>query len=150
LSPAQRVQIKEEQSSNMSTAIHQEIDFETNPQRVYEALLDARQFSAFTGLPAEIEPKAGGAFSCFGGIITGRTVELVPNKRIVQAWRVKIWPEGVYSIVSFALEPKGSGTRLILTHDGFPEPMRAHLNGEMPEGGWHRQYWQPLKNYLGR
>src|SRR5689334_2052830 len=109
----------------MSTAIHQEIDFETNPQRVYEALLDARQFSAFTGLPAEIEPKAGGAFSCFGGIITGRTVELVPNKRIVQAWRVKIWPEGVYSIVSFALEPKGSGTRLILTHDGFPEPMRA-------------------------
>ena len=132
----------------MPTAIHQEVEFNTSPQRVYQALLDAKQFSTFSGAPAEIEPQAGGAFSCFGGIVTGRNVELVPNKRIVQAWRIKIWPEGVYSIVAFELEPKGSGTLLTMAHDGFPEDMRAHLNGEMPEGGWHRQYWEPLKKYL--
>jgi activator of HSP90 ATPase len=90
----------------MSNAIHQEIEFKTNPQRVYEALLDAKQFSTFTGAPAQIEPEAGGEFTCFGGMITGRNVELMPNKRIVQAWRVKIWPEGVYSIVLFELQPK--------------------------------------------
>ena len=132
----------------MPTTIHQEIEFNTSPERVYEALLDAKQFSTFSGAPAEIEPEAGGAFSCFGGMVTGRNVELVPKKRIVQAWRVKIWPEGVYSIVAFELEPKGSGTRLRMAHDGFPEDMRAHLNGEMPDGGWHRQYWEPLKKYL--
>jgi activator of HSP90 ATPase len=132
----------------MANAIHQEIEFKTNPQRVYEVLLDAKQFSAFTGAPAEIEPQAGGEFSCFGGMITGRNVELTPNKRIVQAWRVKVWPEGVYSIVSFELQPRGSGTRLMMTHDGFPDGMRAHLNGEMPDGGWHRQYWEPLQKYL--
>jgi activator of HSP90 ATPase len=132
----------------MSNAIHQEIEFKTNPQRVYEALLDAKQFSIFTGAPAQIEPDAGGAFTCFGGMITGRNVELMPNKRIVQAWRVKIWPEGVYSIVLFELQPKGSGTRLVMTHDGFPDGMRAHLNGEMPDGGWQRQYWEPLQRYL--
>jgi hypothetical protein len=27
--------------------------------------------------------------------------------------------------------------------------MRAHLNGEMPEGGWNRQYLEPLQKYLG-
>jgi activator of HSP90 ATPase len=133
----------------MSEAIHQEIEFGTNPRRVYEALLDAQQFSAFTGAPAQISQEAGGAFSCFGGMITGRNIELIPNERIVQAWRVKVWPAGVYSIVSFELQPKGSGTRLTMTHDAFPDGMRAHLNGEMADGGWHRQYWKPLQKYLG-
>jgi hypothetical protein len=26
--------------------------------------------------------------------------------------------------------------------------MRSHLNGEEANGGWHRQYWEPLKKYL--
>jgi activator of HSP90 ATPase len=132
----------------MSNPIRQEIEFKTNPQRVYDALLDTKQFSAFTGAPAQIDRQAGGAFSCFGGIITGRNIELVPNKRIVQAWRVKLWPEGLYSIVSFELQPDGPKTRVVLTHDGFPPDMREHLNGEGPEGGWHRQYWEPLRKYL--
>ncbi|HEX5281016.1 MAG TPA: SRPBCC family protein [Micropepsaceae bacterium] len=132
----------------MSNAIHQEIEFNASPQRVYTALLDGKQFSAFTGAPAEIESDAGGKFSCFGGMITGRNVELVPNQRIVQAWRVKLWPDGMYSIVSFELQPTGSRTRLMMTHDAFPDGMRAHLNGEMSDGGWHRQYWEPLQKYL--
>src|SRR5262249_59819737 len=119
----------------MSNPIRQEIEFKTNPQRVYDALLDAKQFSAFTGAPAEIDRQVGGAFSCFGGIITGRNIELVPNQRIVQAWRVKVWPEGVYSIVTFELQAQGPGTRLTMEHKGFPDDMRAHLNGEMPDGG---------------
>jgi len=132
----------------MSEPIHQEVDIAASPQGVYEALTDPKQFSAFTGAPAEIDRQAGGAFSCFGGIITGRNIELVPNKRIVQAWRVKIWPDGLYSIVSFELQPDGPRTRVVLTHDGFPPDMRAHLNGEGTDGGWHRQYWEPLRKYL--
>ena len=54
----------------------------------------------------------------------------------------------MYSIVAFELQPHGSGTRLNLTHDGFPEEMRAHLNGDLPDGGWHRHYWEPLAKYL--
>jgi activator of HSP90 ATPase len=134
----------------MSKPIHKEIELKTDPQRVYETLLDSKQFSAFTGgAAAEIQREAGGAFSCFGGMITGRNIELVSNRRIVQAWRVKIWPEGVYSIVTFGLEAQGSTTRLSMDHVGFPEDMRAHLNGEMPEGGWNRQYLEPLQRYLG-
>ncbi len=133
----------------MSTSIHKEVNFKANPQRIYEALLDAKQFSSFSGgAPAEIQREAGGAFSCFGGVITGRNVELVPNQRIVQAWRVKMWPEGMYSIVRFDLEAQGSGTRLTMEHKGFPDEMRAHLNGEMPDGGWNRQYLEPLQKYL--
>ncbi len=88
----------------MTNKIRQEVTFATSSQRVYETLTDAKQFSAFSGEPAEIDAKAGGAFSCFGGMITGRNVELKPGQRIVQAWRAGNWPEGVYSIVKFELE----------------------------------------------
>ena len=46
------------------TSLHQEITFNANPQRIYEALLDSKKFSTFTGLSAEIDPRAGGALQC--------------------------------------------------------------------------------------
>jgi activator of HSP90 ATPase len=128
----------------MSKAIHQEIEFKANPKQVYDALLDAKQFSQLSGgAPAEIDAKAGGAFSCFGGMITGRNVELKSAQRIVQAWRAGNWPEGEYSIAHFELTAHGTGSKLTFEHVGFPEAMREHL-----DGGWHKMYWEPLKKHL--
>jgi uncharacterized protein YndB with AHSA1/START domain len=103
------------------TFLHQEIDLKATPQRIYEVLLDSKQFSAFTGMPAEISREAGGAFSMFGGMIVGRNVELISGQRIVQAWRPASWDPGVYSIVRFELVKNGSQTKLVLDHTGFPE-----------------------------
>jgi activator of HSP90 ATPase len=69
------------------TSIHQEVNFKASPARMYEALLDAKQFSEFTRDRAEIQRQPGGSFQLFGGRIVGRNIELVPNQRIVQAWR---------------------------------------------------------------
>lgn len=125
------------------TFLHQEIDLKVGPQRIYEALLDARQFSAFSGAVAEIDRVAGGAFSMFGGIIVGRNIELVPNQRIVQAWRPKYWGAGVYSVVKFELREQGSQTKVILDHTGFPEGLFASL-----DSGWYERYWEPLKKFF--
>jgi activator of HSP90 ATPase len=130
-------------AADSSTSIHQEVDFKASPARVYEALLDGKQFTAFSGFPAEIDRNAGGAFSSFGGAIVGRNVELVPNHRIVQAWRSNGWPEGAYSIVKFELTEQAGGTRLIMDHRGFPDGQREHL-----EAGWKEHYWEPLAKYL--
>src|ERR1700756_3993733 len=72
--------MKEAQSTGVEgllTYLHQEIDIKASRQRIYEALLDAKQFAAFTGAPAEINRDTGGAFSLFGGLVVGRNVELV-------------------------------------------------------------------------
>jgi activator of HSP90 ATPase len=127
------------------TAIHQEIDFAATPARVYNALLDAKQFGAFSSGSAEIQLEAGGAFTCFDGRISGRNVELVPNRRIVQAWRSNGWPEGIYSIVRFEFKEEGSGTRLVMDQTGFPDGEKDSL-----ESGWKSHYWEPLRKYLGR
>lgn len=126
------------------TSLHQEIELKAAPQRIYEILLDSKQFSAFTGMPATIDSAAGGAFTMFGGMIVGRNVELAPGQRIVQAWRPTHWDPGVYSVVKFELKPQGSGTLLILDHTGFPEGDYDSLFN-----GWGLRYWDPLKKYLG-
>jgi uncharacterized protein YndB with AHSA1/START domain len=129
--------------AGLLTYLHQEIPIKATPQRIYEALLDSKQFAAFTGLAADIDPKAGGAFSMFGGLIVGRNVELVPNQRIVQAWRPANWDPGVYSIVKFELKAHGAGATVVLDHTGFPEGDFSHL-----DPGWYERYWEPLKKYL--
>jgi len=129
----------------MSATIHQVIRFKASAKRIYEALLDAKQFSQFSGgAPAQIDPAVGGPFSCFGGMITGRNIELKPNARIVQAWRAGNWPDGVYSVVRFELTGEGAATTLTLDQSGFPEEQREHL-----DGGWHKMYWEPLQKHLG-
>jgi activator of HSP90 ATPase len=124
----------------MSTAIHHEVVVPDRPDDVYETLLDGARFARVTGAPAEIDRGAGGAFSCFGGMIVGRQVELVPGRRIVQAWRAGNWSPGVYSIVRFDLEADAGGTRIVFDHTGFPDAERDHL-----EAGWWRHYWGPLR-----
>ena len=113
-------------SPGAGTSIHQEVEFDASPvasaraERIYEALLDDKQFSELSGASARIHREAGGAFELLGGRITGRNIELVPNQRIVQAWRLQTWPAGVYSIVRFELTPTESGTRLVFDQTGFP------------------------------
>ena len=67
------------------SSLHYEQDFKGGPERIYGVLTDAKQFAAMTGRAAEIDATEGGPFSLFGGLIVGRNVELVPNRRVVQA-----------------------------------------------------------------
>lgn len=130
-------------AEGLLTYLHQEVEIKASAQRIYDALLDFNQFAAFSGMPAEINREAGGAFSTFGGRIVGRNVELVPNQRIVQAWRPTSWEPGVYSIVKFEFKEHGSQTKVVLDHTGFPEGSFRHL-----DSGWSLRYWDPLRKFL--
>lgn len=146
----------EEEISHTAESIHQEPVFKASRKRLYEVLTDAKQFSKVTQLSAamqsgaslgnratEISHEVGGAFTLFGGHIVGRHIELMPNERIVQAWRVADWNPGVYSIVKFELTEQGSGTKLVFDHAGFPQGKGQHL-----ADGWRANYWEPLEKYL--
>src|SRR6266403_5614049 len=141
--------------SRTAESIHQEAVFKASRMRVYEALIDTKQFDKVIqlsgvmksmppgGKPTEISREVGGAFTLFGGYITGRHVELVPNERIVQAWRVGSWDPGVYSIVKFDLMEQGSGTKIVFDQAGFPKGAAEDL-----AVGWKAHYWEPLEKLL--
>jgi len=129
--------------NDKSIVIRQEFDLTASPQKVYDALLDTKHFTEFSGRPAEINREAGGASSLFKGHIIARNLELVPNQRIVQGWRVVTWPEGAWSIARFDLKPSGTGTHVVFNHIGFPDGLRDHL-----AQGWEDNYWSLLRKYF--
>ncbi len=130
-------------TNDTRTSLHQEVRLSAKPERIYAILLSSTQFAAFSGLAADIDPRVGGAFSMFAGMIGGRNVELVANERIVQAWRPTHWNPGVYSIARFDLKPQGSETIVVLEHKGFPEGDFDHLSS-----GWNLHYWEPLTKFV--
>jgi activator of HSP90 ATPase len=144
--------------SHGAASIRQQVDLAASPHRVYEALLDQDEFDKIVRLsaaaafatragaaPTHIDRKVGGAFSLFGGYITGLTIEMVPDVRVVQVWRAGSWDAGAYSIARFELTRAGSATRLILEHRGFPDDQAAHL-----AAGWHHNYWEPMTKFLAQ
>ena len=141
--------------SHSAEAIHQEPVFQAARQRVFEALTKAEQFEQIVQLsaakrsgalgtePAKISAEVGGAFTLFGGYISGRHLELLPGERIVQAWRTGSWKPGEYSIVRFELKEEGPRTKIIFDHLGFPQGQAEHL-----AAGWKGNYWEPLRKFL--
>jgi activator of HSP90 ATPase len=105
--------------------------------------MDARKHAKFTGDAASISRKVGGKIMAYGGYITGTNLELVSDKKIVQAWHAADWPEGHESRVTFRLAPVKSGTRLTFAHSGVPA---EHY--ESIKQGWIDNYWTPMKAML--
>ena len=144
--------------SHDAEAIRQEVTLDASPQRVYQALTSTKDFDMITRLsdgaallnaagakPTSISAEVGGPFTLFGGYVTGRHLEMLPNERLVQAWRAGSWGLGAFSIGAFYLTAEGGKTKLNFEHRGFP-----HGNGVSLAHGWYAHYWQPLAKYLAQ
>lgn len=130
----------------MCKTIKQRLKFKADPATVYELLADSRKHSAIIGRPAEISRKIGGTFSIGESDVTGINVDLVPARRIVQAWRHRRFPEGIFSMAAVTLEPTADGgTELVLTHRGVPKELIPET-----EQAWRDQYWSRIKAHLDR
>ncbi len=125
--------------------IRQSATFKASAHEVYEALMDSRQHSRFTGDKASISRKVGGKFTAYGGYIEGTNLELTPDQKIVQSWRARDWPEGHFSRVTYSLKEANGGTRLTFTQSGVPDEFYDEIGQ-----GWRDFYWKPMKEMLGK
>jgi activator of HSP90 ATPase len=97
-----------------------------------------------TGGSADIDPRVGGAHSAWDGYITGITLELEPDHRIVQSWRTSEFPaDSPDSRLEITLETVSDGTRLTLRHSEIPTGQGASY-----ESGWVENYFQPMAAYF--
>jgi activator of HSP90 ATPase len=144
--------------SHTAEAIRQEVTLDASPQRVYQALTATKAFDMITRLSdaevllnatgakaTSISTDVGGPFTLFGGYVTGRHLDMLPNERLVQAWRAASWKPHDFSIADFYLTAEGGKTRLNFEHRGFPNGEGAVL-----AHGWHSHYWEPLAKFLAQ
>jgi activator of HSP90 ATPase len=74
----------------------------------------------------------------------GKTLEITPNQRIVQAWWTSEFPEQAPdSHLDVLLEEVPEGTRVTLIHSNMPEDQV-----ESYRQGWEAFYFKPMKEYF--
>lgn len=128
----------------MKTAIiRQKTLIPAAPDEVYEAFMDAKKHSAFTGSKATCDPRVGGEFTAWDGYISGRNLELVKGKKIVQEWVTTDWPKSFPpSRLELTFKKAKVGTEISMIHSNVP----AEQTDDLAEG-WNEFYWKPLKEY---
>jgi uncharacterized protein YndB with AHSA1/START domain len=130
----------------MCKTIKQRVRFKAAPRAVYELLADSKTHSAVTGRTARISRKIGGRFSAAVNGASGLNVDLVPARRIVQAWRNDRFPEGIFSMATFDFSTThDGGTELVLIHRGVPKDLIPET-----ERAWREHYWRRMKAWLER
>lgn len=126
------------------TTIRQKTLIPATPNEVYEAFMDSRKHSEFTGSKATCNPKVGGKFTAWDGYISGRTLELEKGKKILQEWSTTEWPDGhPPSRLELTFNEVKDGTEISMIHSNVP----AEQADDLAEGGTEF-YWKPLKKYF--
>lgn len=123
--------------------IKQIINFKTQPHDIFESLMDSKKHSAFTSSKCSIKRKVGQAFSAYDNYATGKNLQIVKDKKIVQTWRASDWPDKIYSKITFTLTKTKTGTKLAFTQQGVPDNQYKSISK-----GWYDFYWNPMKIYL--
>ena len=124
--------------------IKQKVTFNVTPAQLYEAILDPKIHSKFSGAKATGSMKVGGKFTAWDGYIFGTNLVLEKNKKIVQQWTSTDFPKGHMTEVTFEFLRLAKGTKLVFTHKNVPDE-----NYEDTSQGWKDFYWIPLQTWFG-
>jgi len=109
-----------------------------DPGDVFNALTNKKILEIWTGESAEMEPVAGTEFSLWDGSITGKNLEFIENKKIVQQWY--FGEEEGESVVTLKLHPHRKGTSVELIHTNIPDEAFKNISE-----GWDEDFFGALK-----
>ncbi|MGZ3884226.1 MAG: SRPBCC domain-containing protein [Bacteroidia bacterium] len=121
------------------------ITLPVSADELYKAWLSSKAHTAFTGAEATASSKLNGKFSAWDGYISGKNLELVPGKKIVQSWRTSEFADDAPdSILELSLEEKNKKTTLTLYHHGLQKG-----DAKKYTDGWEDFYFTPMKAHFG-
>jgi activator of HSP90 ATPase len=124
--------------------IRQKVLIPATAVEVYDAFIDPKKHSAFTGSKATCDPRVGGEFTAWDGYISGKNLELERGKKIMQEWKTTDWPsDSPSSRLELTLKETRNGTEISMIHSNVP----VEQADELAEG-WTEFYWKPLKEYF--
>ena len=120
------------------------VRLKAKPEVVFEAWLNSKQHSLFTGSEANISNRIGATFTAWDGYISGKNLEIKGGDTIIQSWRTtEFAPEDPDSKLEIRFEEKDGKTQLTLIHTQIPNGQ-----GDAYKKGWKEFYFQPMKKYF--
>jgi len=116
------------------------------PLEVFRALTSSKIHSEVTGATAKVSARIGAKFTAWDEYITGKNLDIVKGKKLIQEWRTTDWPNESTpsSILEISLKQTTKGTEIRLVHSKIPSKEMA----KDYDKGWHTAYWNPMKTYF--
>ncbi len=111
------------------------------PSDVYSAITNPFTIELWSGYPAEMSTVPGSEFSLWEGDITGKNLEFIADKKVVQEWYFGDQEEK--SIVTITIEPDRENSRVTVEHTNIPD---EEFN-DIAEG-WREYYIEAIISFF--
>ena len=103
------------------------------PADIYSALTNPYTIELWSGYPAEMSEEPGSEFSLWEGDITGRNLEFIKDRKVVQEWYFGDQQEK--SIVTISIFPDKDNSSVTVDHTNIPDDDFADI-----AEGWREYY----------
>ena len=108
--------------------ITQKVIVGASPMDVYQAFIDPKKHSEFTGSKATGKASVGSKFTAWDGYIQGKILELEKGKKIVQEWIATDWPTNASpSIIELTFKIVDGKTEITMVHSEVPVDLEPDL-----------------------
>jgi len=114
-----------------------------SPDELYIALTNAATIQLWSGEPAIMNTEPGSEFSLWDDSISGKNIEFIEGKKIVQQWY--FGDEEAESIVTIKLHPHEEGTSVELRHTNIPDEAYDDI-----VDGWNDVYFASLQEFYDK
>ncbi|MHA4847792.1 SRPBCC domain-containing protein [Flavitalea antarctica] len=111
------------------------------PEEVYNALTNPATIQLWSGEPAEMSTEPGSEFALWDESISGKNLEFIPGKKIVQEWYFGDQEEK--SIVTIIIHDHKQGSSVELRQTNIPDEDFENI-----VEGWNVNYFGSLDEFF--
>ena len=134
----------EEKKAKKLFSIDIEVILYATPEEVFESMTDEKIMQKWIEGACVFQPVVNGKVSLFDGWVSGEVLEFDPGLSLAYTWKPNTWTKKTQaSIVQIEFEENEAGTKMILSHRGFPNEKEAADHRE----GWFSYFIDPLNDY---
>ncbi|HUX97777.1 MAG TPA: SRPBCC domain-containing protein [Bacteroidales bacterium] len=111
------------------------------PADVYSAITNPYTIELWSGYPAEMSTEPGSEFSLWEGDITGKNLEFVQDKKVIQEWY--FGDQAEESIVTISIFPEKENSSVTVEHTNIPDDEFDDI-----AEGWREYYIGAIKDFF--
>ena len=110
------------------------------PSDIYSALTNPYTIELWSGYPSVMPSKAGEEFNMWDGDISGKIIDLVPDRKVVQEWY--FGDREIDSTVTITIAGNGGNTVVTVEHTNIPVEDYQNI-----AKGWNEYYMGAIKRF---